>query len=361
MLKYPIYWEDTGASIVPNNINKTLLTVMHAEDMSKTGVVSPLDFLTEDDIKGVRISTVSLQRETTISDVSILKDPTVIRVDETIYERVTAVVVPEVGFIFRTDIDIAFEDISNFTLSEIKEPNIRGVKYEWSDYTLRAVLEYIPVETNIFSKYTLVSNETEEVVCEITQRFPDGAIHSDVMYRVDSLYELERDIDNQKCIPMYLANKLFSEYKHVQNVLGVWDETNGVLIDDESLEFFDSVAAAGHKITIRCSGTEPLDIVDHYSMISTYKTGKPYTVSDSIRVELLKRSFVQRIDSDAVADAVQAFDDGDTEQASSIILHSIFRNVGGLGFDPSEGFAGIPVMAQTSPLIFGMQGPWKNP
>jgi len=359
MIEYPQYWSKTNKSVVPSEIYLSELKLNRAVGATQFGAYGTLNTRSVDDIDGIGVTALSAQTDTKVEDTSILVDPTVIRVDETLHDRLSIVSIPEVGFFFYTEDEVVFDDILDYTETEILEPFRRGILMEWSDYTLSAYLEFVPAETNVFSVYNLVKKVEDDddiVIATISQPFPDGAISTSTMYEVDTLYRYFRDLEDyselgvvQKCIPMYLANTLMSKYGHVQNIVAVWDESSGVIINDASISFTDTVEAAGHRVTPFCSGSEPIDIVDHYAMLSVYKTGKPYDLSDEVRVCIKKSGVINGFEDGAMEEADALFEMGDETGASKRTLDGITKNISGRLF------------IQVSPMLFGMQGPWKNP
>jgi hypothetical protein len=358
MLKYPIYWSKQNKSIVPSNIVSDELTLNKAVNHISMGVVGSTETRSLDSINGIGVTALSPQTTTRVSDTSIIKDASVLRSDDTLHNRLSVVVVPEIGYCFYTSDDIVFADVSDYSTDEIIAPFKRGVTLSWSDHTLDAYLEYRPDNTNIFSVYHLKDSDGETISI-IEQRFPDGAESTNSMYEIDGIYKRERDLsgtydyeeaDTQKCIPMYLANYLIGEFGHIQNIVGIWDESSGVIVNDRSISFSDTAAEAGHRITPICSGAEPIDIVDHYAMISTFKTGKPYDVSAEMRISLIKYGVIDGFEPEAYAEADTLAEGGDMNGASKRIIDGLTKNINARS-----------VFVCVSPMLFGMQGPWKNP
>ncbi len=358
MLKYSLYWSKPNGSIIPLDVELGELTLNKAVGYDQLGVKGSLATKSIDSIEGIRVTALSPQTPTRVTDTSIITAPTVLRADDTLHDRMSIVAVPEIGYCFYTLDDIVFDDIADYSEAEIIDPFKRGITLSWSDHTLDAYLEYRPAETNVFSVYHLKDSDGE-TISVIEQRFPDGAEGAEYMYEVDNLYARERDFaetydyeegDCQKCIPMYLANALMRKFGHVQNIVGVWDEGSSVIINDASISFTDEVEAAGHRITPLCSGAEPIDVVDHYAMISVFKTGQPYDVSDEMRVLFIKSGLIDGFEPGAYAEADALADNGDINGASKRILDGMTSNI-----HVTKIFIGV------SPMLFGMQGPWKNP
>lgn len=353
-LKYTQMWSKTGMSIVPDSINVSELTLNKAIRADQLSEVGTLDTKSTDTIDGIGVTALSSQSSTGVYDTNIIDEPAILRTDDTLHDRMTAIVVPKVGFIYYTDDEIDIDNILSFEESEIIEPFKRGIRTTWDSHILDAYLEYRPEETNVFSVYKLTDLSNPDEAVTIEQKFPDGATSSDTMYAVDELYNRKRDLGDfsewgiQKCIPMYLANTLLRQYGHVQNIVAVWDESSSVIINDAAISFEDTIEASGHKITPTCSGAEPIYTADHYAMISVFKTGKPYDVSDKVRICFSKYGVINGFEEGALEEADSLYLDGKETEASKRILDGITKNIIGI------------VSVQVSPMLFSPQGPWKN-
>ncbi len=356
MMKYTQFWSKTDNSIVPGNIEVSELKLNKGVKAIALGSAGSLLTRSIDEIGGIGVTALSAQVGTVVKDTSLLTEPTILRADDNLFIRMSVMIVPEVGFTYYTERELVFNDILDYTVHEIIEPYKRGIRYEWAEYTLEATLEYVPDETIVYAKYVLTDLNEENYSTIIEQRFPDGAISTSTMYEVDKLYRRFRDLNDhndygevQKCIPMYLANTLFSKFGHIQNITGVWDEGSGVIIDDASFSFLNTTRSVGYKVIPICSGAEPIDIIDHYVMLSVYKMGKPYDVSAEMRVCMKKTGLIDGFEEGATAEADILFEDGEEMLASKRILDGITKNIHASFF------------LQVSPVLFGTQGPWKNP
>jgi len=349
MLEYTAHWSKTGASIVPGEIEASDLKLNKSCPSYGFGIYGSIETKSIDKIGNIAVTALSAQSSSNLTDSIIITEPEVIQYSNTLFEDASVVAFPDLGFFYISEENITFEDISVYTETQIREPFKRGITIEWADYILEAYLEYVEAETNVFSVYNLIDKSDADNNISISQHFPDGAISTSTMYQVDELYTQRRETDEQKCIPMYLANALMRKYGHVQNILGVWDESSGVIVNDATISFRKDTMSAGYKVYPLCGGAEPIDIVDHYAMLSVYKTGKPYDVSPEVRVAVNKFGRIDGYEATAEAEAEILYLAGDEVGASKRALDGISKNISG------------DLYMQVSPMLFGMQGPWKNP
>ena len=357
MFTYPIYYSYSNNSVAIREILFKEMRINKGVSSNHAGTLASSNIDSIDRINDIAVTAFSAQTETSVLDTSVFSKPTVIETDNTVQTRKTVVSIPEIGFFYYTKEKIVFSDIDKYSESEIIDTFKRGILFKWDDYSLEAYLEYRQSSTNVFSVYNFMDIDGK-IITTIEQKFPDSAVSTDIEYSVDELYKVYRPVKNsdsgtlfpsQKCIPMYLANKLHKKYGHIQNIIGVWDESSGVLIKDSDLKFIEEKMESGFKIEPLCSNVSPIDISDEYAMISVYKTGKPYDVSDDVRVSIKRSGYINGLDEKRSGLSDIAYEGGNNDLASRFTISSIVSN---MSSDSSR--------VQISPKTFGMQGPWKN-
>jgi hypothetical protein len=148
---------------------------------------------------------------------------------------------------------------------------------------------------------------------------------------------------------MYLANYLFSEYGVVQNIAGHWDESSGVMIDDHTIEFVENEFDAGFTVSPRCSGADPVGVIDYGITMSMYNGRMPFFVSDKIKLDFIRQGYLFGIDTARYNNALAASEAGnDVESSRQIILGLAERGQ-------------LDETVTMSPLQYTQQNPWREP
>jgi hypothetical protein len=353
-MAYPLYYEFSASSVVVRNLERTTLTPNSAVPLFEAGRSNGLQSTTYEHINGIRPLCVSAQSESSIHDTIITEQNGVYSAKNTISSNVVVLAIPKVGATIIGD-QGTFEgiDVSTIQEEQIVGPDKRGVLFTFSNgATLAAELSYEDENAGVVSRYTLVNGDIEVTVEQI---FPDKFMGEVDPYATSNIYKLLRPVVNgvvefgQKCIPMYLANYLFSEYGVVQNIAGHWDESSGVVIDDSSIEFVKEELSSGFRITPVCSGIAPAALVDYAATLSMFHDQAPYFVSDAIRIGFVRTGYLLGIEPTRYANAIEADANGDSIESSRQIMAGIAER--GIFSDA----------VAIAPLQYTQQGPWREP
>ncbi len=355
--KYDFYLSDVSTSSSVSVLEKQSLSTPIVADMFFTGRKGSPSTKSSEQAYGIGVTAMSVQTKTKASIVAIADNPTHIDISTILHLDNYMLVIPEIGFIYFCDLD-RYSDMEIVEKSPLKSLGIRGVKYQFTSFHITGQLRWDSVSGNIMAEYSLVDELDSQYNYSTSIPFPDSAIPEQDPYTVSSIYRRVTFIDGvvgddeylYRNIPMYLANLLYLEYGFVQNILGVWDESSGVTVDDSTIDISSNQLLSGFTLGIFVNGVAPMAMPDRYATLSAFYFGVPYRVSDEVRIEISRSALVSGFSDDHLPLADTAFEGGDKSGASLLILDGFVENM-----------IGGELIIKFAPKVFYPQGPWVNP
>ena len=314
-------------------------------------------------INGFGLNIVSVQVPTVAELTIEVSVPETISTIDSLWTDIFIVTIPEIGFIYNTTED-RYSNMQVISKTSIKEQFKRGVKYQFDGFYITGVLRWDTNDAIMVAEYSLVDELNGLLNHNYSVYFPDSVeqdmnptIEEDIVfdpYDIVYIYQRRNKLDKLRMIPMYLANFLYSEFGFIQNILGVWDESSGVLISDSSVVIAEAPIESGFEVIVTCNGVEPLSFVDHYVTMSVYTFGTPYRISDNVRISISRQNTITKFSSAEMIEAEVFFEDGNKNWASKLTMIGYIKNF-------VESTNNDDILVEFSPSVFYPQGPWQNP
>jgi len=244
-------------------------------------------------------------------------------------------VVPKVGFYCDFDSDEDLFDIDE-SVEFFAEEFSRGVVITSQLYTLTAKIEY-EENDGLVAKYILDANgESREFRYPYSEEFANPRAASLQFYS-----ELRATTQGIECLPEVLASFLF-DHGYRQCVVGVWDESNGILVNDSNLSFEVVEKKSGFDVVPMISGAYPTSRVMSSIELSVYKKGKPFVLSDSIMFSFRK---IGIIDLSNLYDVISNENTNNSDSYVAKKLRDSIKSLPMISFIPS---------------VFESQQPWSG-
>ena len=321
------------------------------------------DVKSQNKINGFGLNMMSVQRNTEAALTVDSIIPETISLADDLWTDVFVTTIPEIGFIYNSVHD-RYGDMEVLSKTQIKEQFRRGVKYQFNDFYITGSLRWDTGDSVVVAEYTLVDELDGAHNYSYSVFFPDSVAQEFATepenepeydpYDIVSIYKRRSKLDELRMIPMYLANLLYSEFGFVQNILGIWDESSGVLVDDSTITMVESPIESGFQITATCNGVEPMFFVDHYITMSTYTFGVPYRVSANIRLSIIRINLLTKFSEVEMIEAEYMSDQGDKNGSARQTMLGYIKNF-------LESPTAADIVIEFSPDVFYPQGPWQNP
>ena len=314
-------------------------------------------------VNGFGLNIISVQVPTVAELTIETSSPETISAEDNLWSTLFIVTIPEIGFIYNTTED-RYSNMQVVSKTSIKEQFKRGVKYQFDGFYITGSLRWDTDDAIMVAEYSLVDELDELFNYDYSVYFPDSVeqdmnptIEEDVIfdpYDIVSIYKRANKLDSFRMIPMYLANFLYSEFGFIQNILGIWDESSGVLISDSNVVITEEPIESGFGMIVTCNGVEPLSFVDHYVTMSVYMFGVPYRISDNVRISISRKNTIIKFSSAEMIEAEAFFEDGDKNEASRLTMIGYIKNF-------VESINNDDILVEFAPSVFYPQGPWQNP
>ena len=352
-----------GISMAVGAIGMHDFTTLNRVGEYYTGHAGNANVKSENKVNGFGLHIMSVQRSTEAALTIETSLPETISLEEYLWADSFIVTIPEIGFIYNS-IEDRYGDMQVLSKTQIKEQFIRGVKYQFDGFYITGSLRWNTADSVVIAEYSLVDELDGAYNYNYSEFFPDSVAQEFTTegageeeydpYDIVAIYARRRALDELRMIPMYLANSLYSEFGFVQNILGVWDESSGVLIDDSTVIMVESFIESGFQITVTCNGVEPLSFVDHYVTMSAYTFGTPYRVGKDVRISIIRKNLLSKFSTAEMIVAEALYDIEDSEGASRAAMDGYIKN-----FEDSVN--NTDTVVEFAPSIFYPQGPWQNP
>lgn len=350
-------------SITIGDIEMRAFSTQDRIDEYTTSHTASPDMKSGNKIDGFGLNIVSVQRKTRAALTVDSSLPETISLESELHVNSFLVTIPEIGFIYNSAEDRYF-DMQVIEKTQIKEQFKRGVKYQFDGFYITGVLKWDTVDSVMVAEYSLVDEIDDTYNHDYSMFFPDSVDQEFATegegeedydpYDIVAIYARERKLDSLRMIPMYLVNLLYSEFGFAQNILGVWDESSGVLIDDSTVAMTEVATESGFKTVVTCNAVEPMFFMDHYVTLSAYIFGVPYRIGKNIRLSIIRKNLLSKFSTSKMAEAEVLYVNDDAEGASRVTMDGYIMN-----FDSSND--NDDVYIEFSPSVFYPQGPWQNP
>ncbi len=361
--KYTIGISSMDNTMTVGTIDMNQFTTGNMMNEFYLGHASSPDVKSENKINGFGLHVMSVQRETEAALTLEISAPETIALESSLWTEAFVVTIPEIGFIYDT-IEDRYADMQIVSKTQIKDQFRRGAKYQFDGFYITGALRWDTEDSVMVAEYSLVDELDSEYNYDYSIFFPDSVAQEFATegegeedydpYDIVAIYERQREFGELRMIPMYLANFLYSEFGFVQNILGIWDESSGVLVDDSTITMVESPIESGFQIVVKCNEVEPISTVDHYVTMSAYMLGTPYRISQNTRISIIRKNLLSKFSEVEMIEAEVLFDNEDYDGASRAVMNGYIKN-----------FVDSPqnedIVVEFSPSVFYPQGPWQNP
>ncbi len=361
--EYTIGMVDMRDSLRVNEPTMAGFKINKVIDAYREGHIASPDIKSQGTINGFGLNVLSVQNKTAAALTVVDINPSTIDLSDYLWTDSFVVTVPEIGFVHHVTHD-RYSNMGIVSKVQIKNQFERGVKYQFNGFSITGKIKWDPGQGVNIAEYQLIDELNGQYNYSYSLFFPDSVdqnyaspwepVEEYDPYDIIAIYTRRRKVDKLRMIPMYLANFLYVEFGFVQNILGIWDESSGVLIDDLSTTMSKSDVESGFKITVTCSGAEPMFFMDHYVTMSAYEFGTPYRISRETRLSIIRTNLLSKFSKEEMIEAEHLSSMGDKIGASRLVMNGYIKNfVDSINDDD--------VRIEFSPDVFYPQGPWQNP
>ncbi len=354
---------DMGSSLAIGEISMHDFYVENAIDTYYLGHKASHNIKSTNTVNDFGVNTLSVQNKTVAALTVTSNRPETIDLSTHLWVESFVVTIPEIGFIYNTHQD-RYSNMEVISITQIKEQFVRGVKYQFDGFYVTGKLIWNVGQSASVAEYELIDELSSQYNYLYSMFLPDSVdqefeepwepIESYDPYDIVAVYTRKRELDKLRMISMYLVNFLYTEFGFVQNILGVWDESSGVVIDDSSIVLSEIPIESGFGVVATCNGAEPMTFVDHYATISAYKFGIPYRMSSKTRLSISRTNMLSGFSSAVMAEAIPLHEIGEKIEASRVVMDGYIRNF-------VDSTNNDDVRIEFSPNVFYPQGPWQNP
>jgi len=269
--------------------------------------------------------------------------------------------IPEIGFVHATSQNVDW--IDDFTVTEIRDINKRGVLYEGGEISVSAFFEFFPLDNELKAYYEIVGGDLDSIEeIEMPEWFSGSVYESDkddLFPRRILPYPPEEDehavdtLGELRSIPMILANKIHKDFGHTQCTIASWDESvNGILLPEE-ITTREEESTMGYELIVEKNGTRPTYIHDIVPVVNYHNGNTPYSISRDMILRVSDSALIKDTDwgvgyHDQI-DAAEA--DGNDILANELVMRMLGENF-------NEKLSNTTVLI--SPVHYMQQDPWKN-
>ncbi len=272
--------------------------------------------------------------------------------------------IPEIGFVHASESD--YEWLIDYTVSEIRGINTRGIQYTDGIITVTATLEYNPVVPSLCAKYQVSSINDSGL--SVTNIVPLPEWHGVNMQATDKddlyprrMYPWTDKYDNQivstllqlKSIPSILSNKLFIAYGHTQCVLSCWDESIDGILLSEDITLREEEQSVGSRMIINKNGVIPAYIQEIAPLVNIYNGDLPHIISSDLIVRVKDSGLIETVELlDGYRENIEALSASGKEEEANLL----FMKMIGSSFPNNVQKTSIEI----TPLHYMQQDPWKK-